>query len=216
MGGGPTTDRETVEVTPARHRLSGMYLHLDPIGGVSGDMFAAAIFDTFPELVAEFESVLAATDLARLATVELIPHRDHALTGSRFVVTAGTDAHRHRSFAEIRSHLCGSGLDRAVCDRAIEIFELLAEAEGSVHGVAPETVTFHEVGAWDSVVDIVAAAWLIETLKPSGWSCSGLPLGSGHVQSAHGLLPVPAPARINTGPSVVSAASRCGGFSAAR
>jgi uncharacterized protein (DUF111 family) len=63
-----------------------------------------------------------------------------------------------------------------------------------VHGVSPEEVEFHEVGAFDSIVDFVAAAWLIATLAPERWTCAPLPLGGGRVKTAHGVLPVPAPA----------------------
>ena len=76
--------------------------------------------------------------------------------------------------------------------RALAIFALLAEAEGAVHGMDPAEVTFHEVGAWDATVDIVAAAYLIEALGPARWSVGAIPLGSGRVRCAHGLLPVPA------------------------
>jgi uncharacterized protein (DUF111 family) len=70
----------------------------------------------------------------------------------------------------------------------------LAEAEARVHGTIPDHVSFHEVGAWDSIADIVAAAWLIKTIGATRWTVGALPLGSGRVRSAHGLLPVPAPA----------------------
>ena len=85
----------------------------------------------------------------------------------------------------------------AVRTRALAIFTLLAEAEGAVHGTDPAEVTFHEVGAWDSTVDIVAAAFLIEALDPARWSCGAIPLGSGRVRCAHGLLPLPAPAVVH-------------------
>jgi hypothetical protein len=171
-----------------------MYLHLDPLGGIAGDMFAAALLDAFPELFAELEAALAATEIVRLATIHIEPHRDHALTGSRFEVRTTNEAHPHRPFSEIRTFLDDLALDSGVRDRSIAIFGLLAEAEGRVHGVAPDAVTFHEVGAWDSITDVVTAAWLIEAVHPTGWSCDALPLGSGRVESAHGPLPVPAPA----------------------
>lgn len=63
-----------------------------------------------------------------------------------------------------------------------------------MHGIAVADVTFHEVGAWDSIADVVCAAWLIDSLEPVTWSCSPLPLGGGQVRTAHGMLPVPAPA----------------------
>lgn len=102
--------------------------------------------------------------------------------------------HPHRRFAEIREWLRESGLARPVAERAEAIFALLAEAEAEVHGIAVEDVTFHEVGAWDSIADVVCAAWLIDSLDPAAWSCAPLPLGGGRVRSAHGMLPVPAPA----------------------
>ncbi len=171
-----------------------MHLHLDPLGGIAGDMFAAALLDAFPELFAELDAALAATAIVRLATIHIEPHRDHALTGSRFEVRTTDDAHAHRSFSEIRTFLHDLALDSGVRDRSIAILGLHAEAEGKVHGVAPDAVTFHEVGAWDSITDVVTAAWLIEAVRPTGWSCDALPLGSGRVESAHGPLPVPAPA----------------------
>ena len=176
--------------------MRDMHLHLDPVGGVAGDMFAAALLDAFPELLDELEAALATAGLSSFATIEITSHRDHALTGARFVVHTIEESHQRRSLSEIRAFLNGADLDAGVRDRSIAIFDLLAEAEGRVHGVAPAEVTFHEVGAWDSITDIVAAAWLIEALRPGGWSCGALPLGSGRVESAHGPLPVPAPAAL--------------------
>ncbi len=79
-------------------------------------------------------------------------------------------------------------------DHAISIFTHLAEAEAGVHGIPIVDVAFHEVGAWDSIADIVAAASLIVATGATSWSIGALPLGSGRVATAHGLLPVPAPA----------------------
>jgi uncharacterized protein (DUF111 family) len=76
----------------------------------------------------------------------------------------------------------------------VAIFELLAQAEAEVHGVVLDDVTFHELGAWDSVADIVGAAYLVETLDPASWSVGPIPLGGGRVATAHGAMPVPAPA----------------------
>ena len=105
-----------------------------------------------------------------------------------------TRHHAHRSWASIRRLIEAAGLDAAVTSHALAIFGLLAEAEGEVHGVAADEVTFHEVGAVDSIVDIVAAAQIVALVGAQGWSSSPLPLGSGRVKTAHGLLPVPAPA----------------------
>ncbi|MEQ8235034.1 MAG: LarC family nickel insertion protein [Gammaproteobacteria bacterium] len=103
-------------------------------------------------------------------------------------------AHAHVTWAELRARLAGSALAAPVRARAIDIFTHLAVAEGRVHGRAVDEVSFHEVGAWDSIADIVAASALLETLGTASWSVGPLPLGSGRVRTAHGLLPVPAPA----------------------
>jgi hypothetical protein len=81
-----------------------------------------------------------------------------------------------------------------VRERAIAIFTELAEAEAAVHGVPLDEVHFHELADWDSVADIVGAAWLIEALAPVSWSVGALPVGSGRITTRHGPLPVPAPA----------------------
>ena len=100
----------------------------------------------------------------------------------------------HKAWADIRAELGRSGLDDDVKKHALAIFNLLAEAEAKVHGVAVDSVTFHEVGAVDSIVDIVAAAQLISLIRADRWTSAPLPIGSGRINSAHGVLPIPAPA----------------------
>ncbi len=102
--------------------------------------------------------------------------------------------HGHRAWSSIRALLENSALDGRVKREAVAVFAGLAEAEGQVHGVPADEVAFHEVGAVDSIVDIVAAAQLIALLDAKRWTASALPLGSGRVRTAHGILPVPAPA----------------------
>ena len=104
--------------------------------------------------------------------------------------------HGHVHWRRLRERLAAAPLDAAVAAQAIAIFGLLAEAEAGVHGVAVDEATFHEVGAWDSIADIVAAAYLIETIGAESWSAGSLPLGGGRVRCAHGELPVPAPATL--------------------
>lgn len=101
---------------------------------------------------------------------------------------------QHRPYKDIRNWLSASPLSDSVKAHALALFAALAQAEASVHGVDKESVEFHEVGVWDSIVDFVAAAWIIESLSAARWSWSPIPLGSGLVRSAHGLLPLPAPA----------------------
>jgi len=95
----------------------------------------------------------------------------------------------------VRELLQSWQLDEAVKQHALGIFSLLADAEARVHDMPVDEVEFHEVGAWDSIADVISAAWLIDKLAAS-WSCSALPAGSGRVNSAHGILPLPAPATV--------------------
>jgi uncharacterized protein (TIGR00299 family) protein len=171
-----------------------MHIHLEPVGGIAGDMFAAALLDAWPELGGAVDVALAALDLPDGVAAGPAPFNDGTLAGTRFLVAPPRrDAH-HRAFRDIRAMLQGARLEPGVAQRAIAIFATLAEAEGRVHGVAAEDVAFHEVGAWDSIVDIVAAAALIEGIGATGWSTAPLPIGAGRVRSAHGDLPVPPPA----------------------
>ena len=174
-----------------------MHLHLDPVGGIAGDMFAAAVLDAFPDLEAELRAVLEASGLGAFASVARIDHDDGTLTGSRFVVDPRPEGEAHeRGAAEIERIVENSGLSVAVRARTTAMFSLLAEAESRVHGVPINAVRFHELGGWDSIADVVSAAWLIEALGACGWSSTPVPLGRGRVAAAHGFLPVPAPATL--------------------
>lgn len=169
------------------------HIHLHPLGGAAGDMFVACLLDAFPEHRAA--AVEAAESLAPVGC-RLLPHGDGTLTGSRFVVDDAPydHGHHHAHWRDIRARLEDSRLAPAVRAHAIGIFAVLAEAEGRVHGVPADAVTFHEVGAADSIADIVAAAAVIAALAPARWSVASLPMGGGTVQTAHGTMPVPAPA----------------------
>ena len=209
-----------------------MHIQLDPVGGIAGDMFAAAVLDAWPELEPLLVAALGRAGLDAIATVERVAHADHALTGSRFAVyetnrrdrepdAQDLDGHEHGGAAshhhpEVRPHDCDhdhgsvcehhryrdirsllgeSNLDPGVRARALDIFARLAAAESAVHGVPVDDVSFHEVGAYDSIADVVCAAWLIERLDAT-WSCGPLPIGRGRVDTSHGRLPVPAPATV--------------------
>ena len=176
-----------------------LHLHLDPVGGVAGDMFVAALLDAWPELADGTLAAVRAAGLDEAITLEHRPYRDEVLVGSRFVVTrneakAKDSDHEHVHWRYLRERLSAAPLDEPVRARAIAIFALLAEAEAGVHGVEMDAATFHEVGAWDSIADIVAAAHLIEAIGAEHWSIGTLPIGGGRVRCAHGDLPVPAPA----------------------
>lgn len=201
-----------------------MRIHLDPVGGVSGDMFLAAVLDTFPELEDGFQSVLRAIGFEHKVLVKRNDFNNSILTGSQMDIrelkaaerSSGATEHQHEGggasgrsdhhdhshhhshsrFSDIRALLNRSGLSSGVRDRALDIFFRLACAEGKVHGVAPGDVTFHEVGAIDSITDITLAAYLIDALGDAAWSMAALPMGAGRINSQHGILPLPAPATL--------------------
>jgi len=172
-----------------------MHLHLNPLGGLAGDMFCAALLDARPELLSVVREAVRCLEMPLPVVLEL-HDSGGVLRGKRFSVTPHGDEHdhHHRAFREIRRLLEQAPLATGVRARALSIFTLLAVAEGRVHGVEPKDVSFHEVGSWDSIADIVGAAALLEALEVSSVSCAPLPLGGGRIPSAHGLLPVPAPA----------------------
>ncbi|MET7245511.1 LarC family nickel insertion protein [Methylobacterium sp. EM32] len=201
-----------------------MQIHLDAVGGVAGDMLVAALLDAFPEHEAGVRESVARASRGRTACALLahgdgvLQGRRFAVTGPEGEAPdrpadehgdhhhhhgdhhhahghhhhSGSHAHRH--WSGIRRDLESCGLPPAVLAHALAIFGHLAEAEARVHGIPVEEVAFHEVGAWDSIADIVAAAHLIDALRATAWSVSALPLGSGRVRTQHGPLPVPAPA----------------------
>jgi pyridinium-3,5-bisthiocarboxylic acid mononucleotide nickel chelatase len=175
-----------------------MHIHLDPVGGIAGDMFIAALLDAWPELAPVMVEAIHAAGFPEAVKIKVWRDRDAILMGTRFKVEEKSpspeSAERHVHFRDIRTMLLSSALPSLVAERAVDIFTILAEAEARVHGVPTDAVAFHEIGAADSIADIVGAAFLIETLNAKAWSCGALPLGSGRVQTAHGLLPVPAPA----------------------
>lgn len=183
-----------------------MHVHLDPLGGVAGDMFVAAMLDAWPDLAKSTIASVRAAGFGDEIGVAHLRHDDGVLTGSRFDVRGPKEAlgkqngrahhHHHTHWADLRASLEGGALADSVKTHALGIFTELAKAEAAVHGKDIETVAFHEVGNWDSIADIVAAAALLDTLAIESWSIGSLPIGSGRVDTAHGELPVPAPATV--------------------
>ncbi len=173
-------------------------IHLDAVGGISGDMFAAAILDARPNLWTQCEATISILNLpvGTSARSETVTHK--GFKGTRFTVqlpsNGKTESHRHTKWISIRSMFENAPLESGVRNTAIGIFTILADAEAAVHGIAPDDVAFHEVGAIDSIVDIAVAAVLIDALAPCSWSVSSLPQGRGQVKTQHGYIPVPAPA----------------------
>ena len=172
-----------------------MHCHLDLVGGISGDMFIGAVLDAYPELESTFAETLEAAGFTDLVNLESRAADDGTLTGTHFTVIPAGDAegHHHRHYSDIRRIIGESALAEPVRQRALDIFHIIAVAEAEIHGKSVDDVAFHEVGAWDSIADVLCAASLIESLNAT-WSVSRLPRGGGQVKTAHGMLPVPAPA----------------------
>jgi pyridinium-3,5-bisthiocarboxylic acid mononucleotide nickel chelatase len=168
--------------------------YLDCHSGISGDMFLGAMLDAGLSLDTLREALAGLPVTGYQLTLESF--HDRGIRGSRFTVLVEEQAQPIRHLADIVALLSASTLPPHVQQSALSIFQCLAEAEATVHGSSIAEVHFHEVGAVDALVDIVGAAIAIETLGISQLYTSPLPLTSGHVRTAHGLLPVPAPATL--------------------
>ena len=184
--------------------------YLDCYSGVAGDMLLGAMLD------AGLDADFLRTEIAKLGvdgvTLSVEPCKRRGITGTDFRVEVAHD-HAHRHLSTIEKIIDESALDAPVKDRAKQIFRRLGEAEAAVHGIPIEKVHFHEVGAVDAIVDVVGAAIGFAALGVDKVVCSPLNLGSGTVKAAHGVMPVPAPARTSKGPSIVVTAFFWAGFS---
>jgi uncharacterized protein (TIGR00299 family) protein len=168
-------------------------LYLDCAAGISGDMTIGALLD----LGVPLEVLQAGLDRLGLPPgsfrISLEKTSRLGITATHFVVDA-PDQHHHRHYSDIKELIAASGLTDAVKELSQKIFLRLAQAEAAVHDVLLDKVHFHEVGAIDSIVDIVGTAIGLDYLGVATVVSSPLPFGSGWVDTAHGRLPVPAPA----------------------
>ena len=172
-----------------------MHIHLDPLGGMAGDMFIAAILDARPDLESQLTAAVRACGLPEGWSVLHARRRTKSIDARTFDVVAPAGPTRSSGrFATLMQRIDAMPLAAGVKARATAIYTLLGECEAVVHGIALDDVHFHELADWDSLVDIVGAATLIEALGADSFSASAIPLGSGLVNTEHGPLPVPAPA----------------------
>ncbi|MBE3586719.1 MAG: nickel pincer cofactor biosynthesis protein LarC [Thermoanaerobacter sp.] len=167
-------------------------LYLDCFGGISGDMMLGAMIDAGVSPAA-VQSQLELLGLEGYS-LKIFQDKTRGFRGTRFVVEVGYGHQPHRTWEDIRGIIENSKLHPQVKRHALEIFEKLALAEARVHGVEPRHVHFHEVGAVDSIVDIVGTAIALHEAGVGKVYSSPLPAGYGTVQTRHGILPVPAPA----------------------
>lgn len=187
----PTT---TFTISSAR---VGRHLHIDPFSGIAGDMFLGALVDLGLELD-RLRHILSplpihtpfrieTTRVSRhgIAAVDLKVHTDHA---------GDPHTHHHTNYRDIVAMIDALSLRPVGRRRAHRVVTLLAEAEARVHGMDVERVHFHEVGAVDSIVDMLGSVAALDLLEIETLSCGPLPISRGFVTCEHGRLPLPAPA----------------------
>ncbi len=178
------------------HQVSHKILFIDPIGGLSGDMFLGAFFDLGlpPELL---RHGLEKVGLQRFFELQVTSVSRHQIAARKIDFPALPEASSHpapRTLDSVETYLAAAGLPAAILSFSLQVFSHLARAEARVHGVSVEKVHFHEVGDYDTLADIVGVAIALDWLKPEYLSLKAIPLGSGSVNCAHGCLPVPVPA----------------------
>ena len=166
-------------------------VYFDCFSGISGDMVLGALVDAGVELGALEAELRKLRFTGWKISAERVKRK--AIAATKVHVEAGA-SHHHRHLSDILKMIDEAGLAPRATERARNIFQRLGEAEAKVHNIPVEKVHFHEVGAVDSIIDIVGAAIGFDLLGIEGFACSPMDVGGGRVQTEHGVLPVPAPA----------------------
>ena len=187
--------------------------YLECFAGISGDMFLGALVDAGvdPKLLQETVTSLnvgATLEIEKVDRSGIHATKVRVLVDGASAETAAATTHSHqhshhhahhhgRSLSVIRKLIENASLAATAKETAIRAFELLGHSEAKIHNVSIDTIHFHEVGAVDSIVDIVAGVVGSDALNASAWICSPLNVGGGMVECAHGTFPVPAPATMD-------------------
>ena len=173
--------------------------YLDCFSGLSGDMFLGSLLDAG----LSFDRLKECLSTLPFHGYKLEHRREsrNQISGTRFLVHLREhhhtkSDHENRGLKAIHKIICQGDLTDAVREKSMAIFESLARVEGHIHSLPPDRVHFHEVGAVDSIIDIVGTVYALEVLGIERLFVSPLPLGSGFVKTAHGRIPVPAPATL--------------------
>lgn len=187
-------------------------LYLDCVSGISGDMALAALIDLGADLtyiveqlkqlpVDPFEMEVLSIVKRGIASKKLHlqislsqPHPPAEQPGDVMFRMQEDPSHVHRKAADILTMIEQSQLPDRVKQRSLAVFQAIAAAEGKIHGIDPQEVHFHEVGAMDSIIDIIGFCLGLESLGIDQLYASPVPTGNGKVRMAHGLYPIPAPA----------------------
>lgn len=169
--------------------------HLDCSTGVSGDKFLSALLDagsSTGQFTVEYLAQIAHS-IAPEVVISLTTSESHGLRAKTLTVTSSQEP-PSRSYTEIKDRIRFADIDERVIERTLGVFESLAEAESTVHGVAIEDVHFHELGSIDTIVDIVGVCAGLDALDIAELYAAPPALGSGTITTSHGQLAVPAPA----------------------
>lgn len=168
--------------------------YLDCFSGISGDMFLGALLD----IGLPFEELKKAIGSLPFQgySIDYKKEMKNGLSATGFLVSVHGHHHVHRNLTDIENIINAGKLSDPVKQRSMRIFRSIAEVEGCIHGHPPEEVHFHEVGAVDSIIDIVGAVFGVDYLGITAFNSSHIPLGSGFIKSGHGTIPVPAPATL--------------------
>ena len=172
--------------------------YFDCYSGISGDMILGALVDLGVD-IKDIRKALKGIDLKGYKLqAKKIQRNGLACTQITVAIEKRKHqhSHPHRSFTNIKKLIERSGLSLKVKKNSIEIFKRIAKVEAKIHNTTIEKIHFHEVGGIDSIVDIVGGVWAIESLRLDKIYSSGLNIGEGFVDCAHGRLPVPAPATL--------------------
>ena len=168
--------------------------YLDCFSGVSGDMFVGSLLDAGLPLE-KLEKIISGLNLNGYG-ISAKKEERNSIFGTRFSVFLQEEDQEARHLKEIKEILKSSDLPLSVIEKCTLIFEKLAMTEGEIHHVSPDEVHFHELGAVDSIIDIVAAIAGVHLLGIEKLFASRIPVGTGTMTSAHGKIPVPSPATI--------------------
>ncbi len=178
--------------------MKGMHLHVDCASGAAGDMLLGAMIYLAAECgYVMIDAIGDALDAIGAGRARL--HVNRVVKGGIAAVDVKVDTtpgHGHHHYGKIRETIVNASLTDGTKARSLDIFDRLARAEAKLHGTTVERVEFHEVGAIDSIVDVVGTAAALDQISPASVTCASVAMGHGFVRSAHGILPVPAPAAL--------------------
>jgi uncharacterized protein (TIGR00299 family) protein len=190
--------------------MSDKTLYFDCFAGVAGDMFVGALLDLGVGSLEFLEGELGKIDINGWS-ISVEPVKISGIAATKFSVKVTESEQQPRSLADIEALISASGLQEKIRSNALAVFSRVARAEAEAHGESLDEVHFHEIGMVDSIIDIVCACLLMDELFPAKIVASPVAMGSGMVDTSHGLMPVPAPATANLlkGVPVVPGAAKC-------